>query len=71
MPQSQIPWLALHCGARSPRWHVRDGLIAYNFAKRPKALRFKAPYEAIEEPWKAKPDISGYLSSNLTIIRRD
>ena len=32
-------------------------LTAYNFAKQLKALRFKTPYEAIEELWKAKPDV--------------
>ena len=39
------------------RRHVRDWLVAYNFAKQLKALRFKTPYEAIEELWKSKPDI--------------
>ena len=35
----------------------RGGLTAYNFAKQLKALRFKTPYEAIEELWKAKPHV--------------
>jgi IS30 family transposase len=39
------------------RRHVRDWLIAYNFAKQRKALRFRTPYEAIEELWKSKPDV--------------
>jgi len=39
------------------RHHVRDWLIAYNFAKQLKALRFKTPYEAIEEISKSKPDV--------------
>jgi transposase InsO family protein len=39
------------------RHHVRDWLIAYNFAKQLKALRFKTPSEAIKEPWKSKPDV--------------
>jgi len=39
------------------RRHVRDWLTAYNFAKQLKALKFRTPYEAIEELWKAKPDI--------------
>lgn len=39
------------------RCHVRDWLTAYNFAKQLKALRFKTPYEAIEELWKTKPDL--------------
>jgi transposase InsO family protein len=39
------------------RHHVRDWLTAYNFAKQLKALRFKTPYEAIDELWKAKPEI--------------
>jgi IS30 family transposase len=38
------------------RRHVRDWLAAYNFAKQLKALKFRTPYEAIEELWKAKPD---------------
>jgi hypothetical protein len=37
--------------------HVRDWLIAYNFAKQQKALGFKTAYEAIEELWKSKPNI--------------
>ncbi len=28
------------------RWHVRDWLTAYNFAKQLKALKVKTPYEA-------------------------
>ncbi|MGD9812665.1 MAG: IS481 family transposase [Sphingobium sp.] len=39
------------------RRHVRDWLIAYNFAKQLKAIRFQTPYEAIEDLWKSKPDI--------------
>ena len=39
------------------RRHVRDWLIAYNFAKKLKALRFRTPYEAIEQLWMAKPDV--------------
>lgn len=39
------------------RRHVRDWLTAYNFAKQLKALRFKTPYEAIEELWKSKPEV--------------
>jgi transposase-like protein len=39
------------------RHHVRDWLIAYNFAKQLKALRFKTPYEAIGEIWKSKPAV--------------
>ena len=39
------------------RRHVRDWLTAYNFAKQLKALKFKTPYEAIEELWKSKPDV--------------
>ncbi len=38
------------------RRHVSDWLIAYNFAKQLKALKFRTPYEAIEELWKSKPD---------------
>lgn len=39
------------------RHHVRDWLTAYNFTKQRKSLRFKAPYQAIDEIWKSKPDI--------------
>ena len=39
------------------RRHVRDWLVAYNFAKQLKSLRLKAPFESIEELWKSKPDI--------------
>lgn len=39
------------------RRHVRDWLRAYNFAKQLNALRFKTPYEAVEELWKSKPDV--------------
>ncbi len=35
------------------RRHVSDWLIAYNFAKQLKALKFRTPYEAIEELWKS------------------
>lgn len=38
------------------RQHVRDWLTAYNFAKQLKALKFKTPYEAIQELWKSKPE---------------
>ena len=37
------------------RRHVRDWLIAYNFAKQLKALKSKTPCEAIEELRKSKP----------------
>lgn len=39
------------------RRHVREWLIAYNFAKQLKALKFRTPYEAIEELWKSNPDV--------------
>jgi transposase InsO family protein len=39
------------------RRHVSDWLIAYNFAKQLKALKFRTPCEAIEELWKSKPDV--------------
>ena len=39
------------------RRHVQEWLIAYNFAKQLKALRFKTPYEAINAIWKSKPEI--------------
>lgn len=39
------------------RRHVRDWLIAYNFAKQLKALKFRMPYEAIQELGKSKPEV--------------
>ena len=39
------------------RHHVRHWLIAYDFAKQLKALRFKTPYEAIKKLWKSKPAV--------------
>ena len=39
------------------RRHVRDWLVAYNFAKQLKALKFRTPVEAIHELWKSKPDV--------------
>jgi transposase InsO family protein len=45
------------------RRHVSDRLIAYNFAKQLQALKFRTPYQAIEELWKLKPTP---LSSNPT-----
>jgi hypothetical protein len=38
------------------RRQVRDWLIAYNVAKQLKTLKFRTPYEAVEELWKSKPD---------------
>lgn len=39
------------------RRHVAEWLIAYNFAKQLKALKFRAPYEAINALWISKPDV--------------
>src|SRR3546814_14160278 len=39
------------------RRHVRDWLVAYNFAKQLKALRFTPTYEATEELRKSNPAI--------------
>jgi hypothetical protein len=39
------------------RRHVSNWLIAYNFAKQLKALKFRTPYQAIEELWQSKPDV--------------
>lgn len=36
--------------------YVRDRLTGHNFAKQLKALKFKTPYEAIQELWKSKPE---------------
>jgi hypothetical protein len=38
------------------RRHVADWLVAYNFAKQLKALKFRTPYQAIDELWKSNPD---------------
>jgi len=38
------------------RRHIDDWLIAYNFAKQLKALKFRTPYRAIDELWKIKPN---------------
>lgn len=39
------------------RRHVRDWLLAYNYAKQPKALRFKTPFEAIRQLSAQKPEL--------------
>ena len=39
------------------RRHVRDWLLAYNYVKQLKALRFKTPFEAIRQLSEKKPDI--------------
>jgi putative transposase len=36
--------------------HMRDWMMTYNFAKQLKALRFKTPYEVINQLWKSKPE---------------
>jgi hypothetical protein len=41
------------------RRHVADYLSAYNFAKHPKAMRWKTPYETIQALWGSKPELSG------------
>lgn len=38
------------------RRHLSDWLIAYNFAEQLKALKFRTPYQAIDELWKSKPE---------------
>lgn len=45
-----------YASINDPRRHVGDWLLAYNYAKRLKALRFKTPLEAVkqisaERPW--------------------
>jgi len=48
---------SFHCSSiNEMRRHVRDWLTVYNFAKQLKALKFKTPYEAIQELWKSKPE---------------
>lgn len=37
--------------------HLHDFLMAYNFAKQLKALRFRSPYEKIIDDWKADPSV--------------
>lgn len=39
------------------RRHVRDWLLAYNYAKQLKALRFKTPCEAIQQIATQKPEL--------------
>jgi transposase InsO family protein len=39
------------------RRHVRDWLLAYNYAKQLKALRFRTPFEAIRQLSEKKPEI--------------
>ena len=39
------------------RRHVRDWLLAYNYAKQLKALRFKTPFEAIRQISEKKPEL--------------
>ena len=39
------------------RRHVRDWLLAYNYAKQLKALRFKTPFEAIRQIATQKPEL--------------
>lgn len=39
------------------RRHVRDWLLAYNYAKQLKALRFKTPFEAIQQIAAEKPEL--------------
>lgn len=39
------------------RCHVRDWLLAYNYAKQLKALRFRTPFEAIRQLSENKPEI--------------
>ena len=39
------------------RRHVRGWLLAYNYAKRLKALRFKTPLEAIKQISAEKPQL--------------
>lgn len=45
-----------HIDTAELRRHIRDWLVAYNLARQLKALRFKTPYEAIEQVWKSKPE---------------
>lgn len=47
----------LYASINELRRHIRDWLMAYNFAKQIKALKFRTPYEAIEKLWKSKPDL--------------
>jgi hypothetical protein len=39
------------------RRHVRDWLLAYNYAKQLTALRFKTPFEALKRISPEKPDL--------------
>jgi hypothetical protein len=46
-----------YSSAQELQHHVRDWLTAYNFAKQLKALRFKTPYQTIDQLWQSKPKI--------------
>lgn len=37
--------------------HVRDWLLAYNYAKQLRALRFKTPFEALKRISAEKPEL--------------
>jgi len=39
------------------RRHIRDWLLAYNYAKQLKALRFKTPIETIKQISAEKPEL--------------
>ncbi len=45
-----------YASIRELRRHVADWLIAYNFAKQLKALKFRRSYEAINALRRSKPD---------------
>jgi len=47
----------LYASINELRRHIRDWLMAYNFAKQLKVLKFRTPYEAIEKLWESKPDL--------------
>lgn len=49
------------------RRHLRDWLAAYNFAKQLKALRFRTPFQAIQELWQSKPEIFNVQPDHHTL----
>lgn len=49
------------------RRHIRDWLLAYNFAKPLKALGFRTPYETIAQLWTEKPSLFHSRPHHLTL----
>ena len=48
------------------RRHISEYLVAYNFAKHLKTLRWKTPYETIQALWDSKPELFRDSPDHLT-----